>query len=232
MRKLLFINAILLLAGLFISSCKKDYYIDGGLADPHYNGTIYDYLVNNPYQFDTLAYVVEKAGLKTTLQQDSVTFFAPTDESIGRALADLNFYRYRNVEDSVQLADVPGSVWKKYLQRYIMRGKHPAKSFARIDRANVYAYPGINYVMDNGYIMNIGLVYQSYNNVEAVGARILLLTDITYDPVNFINNPYAYVASSDIQPTNGYIHALAYNHVFGFRAGDFLWTAEQALQNQ
>jgi hypothetical protein len=231
MRKLLPLAGILLLIGLFISACKKDYYVDGGLADPHYNGTVYDYLVNNPHFFDTVAYIVEKAGLKEMLQNDSVTFFAPTDQSIGDALRVLNDYRYMMVEDSVYLPDIPGPVWKEFLLRYIMKGKHTANQFARIDPANVYAYPGINYVMASGYILNIGLVYQNYNNVEAVGARVLLLTDITYDPVTFTNNPYVYVSSSDIQPTNGVIHALNLRHIFGFR-GDFVRTAEQVLQNQ
>lgn len=231
MRKLLPLAGILLLVGLLISACKKDYYIDGGLADPHYNGTIYDYLVKNPYLFDTVAFIVEKAGLKDMLQNDSVTFFAPTDQSIGDALLALNRERYRSVEDSAHLSDIPGSVWRDFLMRYIMKGKHTANQFARVDPANWYAYPGINYVMANGYILNIGLIYQNYNNVEAVGARILLLTDITFDPVTFRNNPYVNVASSDIQPTNGVIHALNIHHTFGFR-GDFVRVAEQVLQHQ
>jgi hypothetical protein len=230
MRKLLHLAGILLLVGLLMSACKKDYYIDGGLADPHYNGTIYDYLVKNPYLFDTIALIVEKAGLKEMLQSDSVTFFAPTDQSIGNAMAMLNEYRYIMVEDSAQISDIPGSVWRQFLMRYIMKGKHTANQFARVDPNNVYAYPGINYVMADGYILNIGLIYQDYNGVEAVGARALRLTDITYDPVTFRNNPSVMVASSDIQPTNGVIHALNIKHTFGFR-GDFIMTAEQVLRN-
>jgi hypothetical protein len=231
MRKLLPIAGILLLVGLFIAACKKDYYLDGGLADPHYNGTIYDYLVKNPYLFDTVAYVIEKAGLKETLQNDSITFFSPTDQSIKDALEVLNEYRYLMAEDSVHLADIDPAVWRQFLSRYIIRGKYPAKRFARIDPVNVYAYPGINYVMDNGYILNIGLVYQDYNNVEAVGARLLLLTDITYDPATFSNNPAVIVSTSDIQPVNGILHVLNIKHVFGFRPGEFLRVAEQSLQN-
>lgn len=232
MRKLLPIAGILLITALLLSSCKKDYYIDGGLADPHYKGTIYEYLVQNPDLFDTVAYIVEKAGLKEMLQNDSVTFFTPTDQSIVTAINLLNEYRYRMVEDSVKLADIPGKVWKKFLGMYILKGKYTANKFARIDPVNVYAYPGINYVMNSGYILNIGLIYQNYNGVEAVGARVLLLTDITYDPVTFANNPKTLVMTSDIQPTNGVLHVLSFRHDFGFRLGEFLRTAEQELQNQ
>ncbi|SEW36365.1 fasciclin domain-containing protein [Chitinophaga arvensicola] len=232
MRKLLPIAGILLMVGLLFSACKKDYYVDGGLADPHYKGTIYDYLVKNPYLFDTIAYIVEKAGLKETLQNDSVTFFAPTDQSVVDALADLNEYRYQMVEDSVKLGDIPPAVWRKFLDRYILKGKYTANKFARMDPVNIYAYPGINYVMAGGYILNIGLVYQNYNNVEAVGARILTLTDITFDPVTFNNNLRVIVSSSDIQPTNGVLHVLSMRHTFGFRPIEFLLAAEQALQNK
>ncbi|CAL1519703.1 fasciclin domain-containing protein [Chitinophaga sp. MM2321] len=232
MRKLLPMAGILLLTGLLFSACKKDYYVDGGLAEPHYNGTIYDYLANNPYLFDTVAYVIERAGLKETLQHDSVTFFAPTDQSIKEAMDDLNFYRYITVEDSVHLADIDSTIWRKFLSRYIIRGKYPAKRFARIDPVNVYAYPGINYVMDDGYILNIGLIYQNYNNVEAVGARIILLTDITYDPATFTNNPAVTVATSDILPVNGVLHVLNLSHTLGFRPNEFLTIAEQDLQNR
>lgn len=232
MRKLLYIYGTLLIAGILLSACKKNYYVDTGIANPKYNGTIYDYLVKNPYLFDTVAYIVEKAGLKETLQNDSITFFSPTDESIGIAMNELNSYRYMMVEDSVRLGDIPGSVWKKFIERYILPGKYKADRFARIDPVNFYAYPGINYVMKNGYILNIGLIYQDYNGVEAVGARVLLLTDITFDPVTFLNNPSSVVASSDIQPTNGVMHALNTKHKFGFRPGEFLRVAEETLRNK
>ena len=232
MRKLFTLAGILLIAGLLFSGCKKDYYIDSGLADPHYKGTIYDYLVQNPDLFDTVAYVVEKAGLKEMLQNDSVTFFTPTDQSIVDAMNDLNSYRHVMVEDSVKLADIPPKVWKKFLTMYMLKGKYTANKFARIDPVNVYAYPGINYVMNSGYILNIGLIYQNYNGVEAVGARILQLTDITYDPVTFANNPKVLVMTSDIQPTNGVLHVLNFRHAFGFRGGEFVRVAEQELQNQ
>ncbi|MFY0254534.1 fasciclin domain-containing protein [Chitinophaga sp. 30R24] len=232
MQKLLQIVMVLLCTGLLFTACKKDYYVDSGLANLYYNGTIYDYLAKNPFLFDTMAYIVEKAGLKETLQKDSVTFFCPTDQSIRGVMNQLNAYRYSMVEDSVHLEDIPGEVWRLFLQRYLLKGKYLAKRFARIDPVNVYAYPGINYVMDNGYIMNIGLIYQDYNGVEAVGARILRLTDITYDPQTFSNNPYVIVATSDIQPVNGILHVLNIEHTFGFRANDFLRTAEQALRNR
>ncbi|WP_344978853.1 hypothetical protein [Compostibacter hankyongensis] len=220
-----FLFGILLLGG----SCTKDYFVNGGTADPHYDGSIYDYLANNPYYLDTVAWVVAHSSYKEILEKDSVTFFSFTDDAIRQAMDDLNDVRYYNVEDSVHLEDIPPEVWDHFLGMYIMRGRHLAKDFARVDPLNIYAYPGINYVMYNGYVMNIGLLYQDYNGVEAVGARILQLTDITYDPTNFRNNSSIRVASSDIQPVNGVLHVLNNHNIFGFRGGEFARVAEQNL---
>jgi uncharacterized surface protein with fasciclin (FAS1) repeats len=229
MKKLWSITSLLVLTVLLFNACKKDYYVDGGLAEAHYNGSIYDYLKNTPYWFDTITYIIDRAGMKDMLSNDSVTFFSPTDDAVKVVMNDLNDYRYYSVEDSVHLEDIDPEVWRYFLSMYVLKGKYLAKQFARVDPVNIYAYPGINYVMDNGYVLNIGLIYENYNNVEAVGARIIRLTDITYDPQNFQNNPSTVIATSDIQPTNGVLHVLNNNHVFGFRGGSFVRMAEQYL---
>lgn len=230
MKRLRFITTMLLLATLLLNACRKDYYVDGGLANPRYNGSIYDYLVNTPYWFDTITYIIDRAGMKEMLQHDSVTFFSPTDDAVKVVMNALNEYRYYNVLDSVHLQDIDPEVWRHFLSMYVLKGKYLAKQFARVDPVNVYAYPGINYVMDGGYVLNIGLIYQNYNNVEAVGPRIIRITDITYDPQNFQNNPSIVVATSDIQPNNGVLHVLNNSHVFGFRGGTFIRLAEQYLE--
>ncbi|WP_188315826.1 fasciclin domain-containing protein [Chitinophaga agrisoli] len=224
------VAAMLLLVILLFNACKKDYYVDGGIADPHYNGSIYDYLKGNPYWFDTVTYIIERAGMKEMLQNDDVTFFSPTDDAVKVVMDELNEYRYFNVKDSVHLEDIDPKVWKYFLSMYVLKGKYLAKQFARVDPVNIYAYPGINYVMDNGYVLNIGLVYENYNNVEAVGPRTIRLTDITYDPQNFQNNPNIKIATSDIQPKNGVLHVLNNSHALGFRVGSFILTAEQYLK--
>lgn len=229
MKRLHLITAVLLTT-LLLNACKKDYYVDGGLADPHYNGSIYDYLVNTPYWFDTISYIIDRAGMKEILQRDTLTFFSPTDDAVKVVMNALNEYRYYNVQDSVHLQDIDPEVWKHFLSMYLLKGKYLAKQFARVDPVNVYAYPGINYVMEGGYVLNIGLIYQNYNNVEAVGPRIIRLTDITYDPQNFQNNPSIIVSTSDIQPRNGALHVLNNNHVFGFRGGTFIRLAQQYLE--
>ncbi|RFS26267.1 hypothetical protein DVR12_00300 [Chitinophaga silvatica] len=74
-----------LLAVVLFTSCRKDnHFIGGSISDPHTDLTTYDYLKANPL-FDTLIILIDKAGLKETLNSN-ITFVAPTDYSIARFL--------------------------------------------------------------------------------------------------------------------------------------------------
>ncbi|RPE08537.1 hypothetical protein EGT74_15970 [Chitinophaga lutea] len=217
---------------LFSQSCKKDYYVDGGKANPIYNGTIYDYLTEKTMYFDTIKAIVDLAGMKDMMTKDTITFFAPSDDVIRDAMNLVNLNRFIAGKDSVKISDIGQEVWRKFLGMYVMKGKHTAGTFPRVSYNNINAFPGINYVMLDGYILNIGLEYTTYNGVEAVGPRILYVTDITFDPTNFRNNPRVRVVSSDIQPKNGVVHVLSIQHNFGFRTDDFLRIALDYLNSK
>ena len=78
------------------SACRKEGKITGGsITDAHVNMTTYDYLKTN-HLFDTLVLLIDKAGLKDTVNS-AITFFAPTNYSI-RALMDRR-------TDSIQTRD-------------------------------------------------------------------------------------------------------------------------------
>lgn len=71
------------------ASCKKDNYLSGGtINNPKVNMTTYDYLKNNSLnQFDSVLQIIDKAGIKDLINQQGVTFFAPTNAAV---LAYLN----------------------------------------------------------------------------------------------------------------------------------------------
>lgn len=77
--------AMLLLALLFTACKKDDHFIGGSPTNDHTPMTTYDYLKANPL-FDTLILLIDKAGLKETVNSD-ITFIAPTDYSIKTFLA-------------------------------------------------------------------------------------------------------------------------------------------------
>ena len=75
----------MLLTVLLLAACKKDdYFIGGSHTSDHTELTTYDYLKANPL-FDTLILLIDKAGLKETVNSD-ITFMAPTDYSIKQFL--------------------------------------------------------------------------------------------------------------------------------------------------
>jgi len=78
---------ISLFAGaLIFAACgKNDYRVGGDLHSPNINMTTYDYLKSNQDGlFDTLLMLVDLAGIKDKINQQGVTFFAPTDYAINR----------------------------------------------------------------------------------------------------------------------------------------------------
>jgi len=205
-----------------VSSCSKDnYYQDGGLANPHFNGTILQYLQSNP-KFDTIAQIVKLAGMEDIFSKENVTFFAPTDEVIRRTIGivngnipelqgGLNQALFDLKKDTIkQLSDIPQQTWRKYLMRYVFKGSYLLKDYPQLDFSLRPLYPGGYYYGYNGDLANIGVVYGTVNTVKYAGYRQLCIAAIS-DQSNpqLYYNASAAIASSDIQPTNGVVHSLA-----------------------
>ncbi|MEG3658435.1 fasciclin domain-containing protein [Arenibacter palladensis] len=120
MRK--YILTLGLVAAIFIGCEKQDYLIDGGVHDTKVDMTTYEYLQTNAV-FDTLLLLIDRAGLKETINGD-VTFFPPTDFSIkdyvtkrrGDTIAQNPFTDFT-------LEDIPVETLRDSLQMYIIPGK-------------------------------------------------------------------------------------------------------------
>jgi hypothetical protein len=209
---------------LGLSSCqKKDYYLDSGQANPYFKGSVMDYLDAKPFYFDSVALVARLAGMDTVLAKDSVTFFAPTDRSILRLVTTTNEVLYALQYDTIRtLRDVPASIWRKYLSRYVFHGLNRLKDYPQVDYSLLINYPGQGYLSWNGTPMNIGVVYNDANRVKYVGYRqlsIAYIPDVSNPTANWI---IGYVASSDILTDNGIVHVLSDAHTyFGFDIAEF-----------
>ena len=87
MKNIIKLLIVIAIANIMLASCKKDYIIGGKLESTTTNLTTYDYLKNNRFKmFDTLLMLVDKAGLKDEINQNGITFYAPTDFSINKYL--------------------------------------------------------------------------------------------------------------------------------------------------
>lgn len=218
--KFVFLTIISLIMGL--SSCKKEHYIDGGLHNPNYDGTILQFLKSRPELFDTLVKVVSLADYETLLDDPNanITFFAPTSQSITKSITALNRQLYLKGQDTVlNVNQVAPEVWKKYLAKYIFPDKYLLKDYPQIDTSDMLAYPGQGYLAINGEPMNIGTFYNDVVTKNSAGVtQIVKYAGYRQILMNY-NNP---VATSDIQPTNGVVHVLQFaRHSFGFFTYDF-----------
>lgn len=209
---------------LWMSACKKEYYKDSGTSDPHFKGSTLDYLDAVPYFFDSVAAVVRLAGLEKTFRQDSLTFFAPTNNSIKHLIkslnADLNYEAYDTVK---VLSDIPPVIWERYLERYMFHRLSELKDYQQIDYNLRSIYPGQGYLSWNGTPMNIGVVFNDDNGVKYVGYRQLTICFIPDAGKPLDNWIRADVASCNIRTNNGVVHVLNDQHYyFGFDYYAFL----------
>lgn len=214
---------------LITTACKKDeYYVDGGRANPVFDGDILAYLESKPMEFDTIAQIVKLAGLEETFRNEEFTFFAPRDENIKDLIGAFDrggvnrelFYAGR---DTIQtLADVEPAIWRKYLERYMFDGKNKLMDYPQIDFDLLNIYPGQNYISRASTVSNIGVVYNDANNIKYMGYRqlyISLIPDLS-QPTNWVVQK---VASSDVQPTNGVVHVIDFTSgQFGFNVREVI----------
>lgn len=230
MKRAYFLPFILML--LLGASCGEDYFDDSGTHKAKFDGNMLQFLeINGKDQrslFDSLLTVIHLAGLENTVANEQLTFFAPTDPSIGRAIRALNSRLFQEGQDTVlDLSEVDGRVWKKVLQGYMIKGNLGIVDFPQVDTMEVNAFPGRLYqTLDDDLIVNIGTVFHDLKNdgvtIKYQGPRQLLFSYIPdmSRPRSFWLN--AYVATSNIEPTNGRLHVLRYiDHQFGFGSDEY-----------
>lgn len=106
-----------------ISACSNDdYLVDGGISDPNVDSDTYTFLQNHP-QLDTLAILIERAGLIDEVNGET-TLFAPNNLSIKNYVnAVLSELRQTDPEATFDINDIPLDTLDKYMGGYIFPGK-------------------------------------------------------------------------------------------------------------
>lgn len=216
-----------------LTGCKKfEYYKETGLTNAKFDGSIMKYLDSKPFQFDTLTQVIRLAGMEDVFNKEEITFFAPQDPSIGSAINNLNAYLNRVGQDSVKkLSDIKPKAWREMLSMYVFKGTNRLKDYRQVDTLALDTYSGQGYLAYNAKPMNIGVVFNDAINgpvdnrtiIKYGGYRQLMISyipDLSFPKTFWIN---AKVSSSDINPTNGIVHAIRFNdHSFGFYSFNFI----------
>lgn len=217
---------ILALAIYVLAGCKKDEVIGGGTANPRVNMTTYDFLKNHSWHFfDTTILVIDKAGMKDIINGD-VTFFAPTDFSINRFIANKRDEARKKDE---RLNFTLDSLFKYYtpqmlrdsLGMYVIKGKVNREQMTLDGKLYETLTPGqpmlvslletTDYLVDN--IITSKAQYVTYTKI--IGERDVNGKDPSGS--DKLQDIRVKCQTSGILTTNGVLHVLENTHIWTFR---------------
>ena len=159
-------NILKILILILIVSCETKYnYIDSGVANGRFTGTIYEYLQSSSYDWDSTLLMVERAGLERLFQgkeegYEKITFFGPTNLSILRWMIEQGY-------DSIE--DIPIDVCRELILRHVVGGIHwrddipdvgaVILNLVSLDTETLISVASTNIETDNGVVHSLNYSY-------------------------------------------------------------------------
>ena len=200
---------VLLIMLLFIVSCTKDKgYYAATVADKTYPGNTYDYLKSKHGVYDSLLLVVDRLGLKKMLSDSNITLFAVTNSSFRLAITNLNNLRLKLDKEPIFLKNIDIAQLDTMVCEYIIKGKILSDSMTLQDGLNMSS---IRY----DYPMHGKLVKSASSGYITGGSEM-----IEYSNTNrsqFVKNwVTTTTGSNNVKTSNGIIHIITPDHIFGF----------------
>lgn len=233
MKKIIAIKTYALALFMILSSaCKKDYIIGGSPEDinRHVNTALYDVLRNDPL-YDTLIQVIDAAGFKDRINEQDITFFAPSDYSIYGYLLARTLKVQATISDTAKF----GLDSLKYYMANNIDGTRDSLGMYLIKKRLTY-----DVLTNTGAFYQTGLAGDSaivsyeyknnsqlgYNPVVSQTPRIVYFTHLWYPYDLSSGNPAADIPSntgvhtlvkvSCIPTKTGIMNALENSHVLFF----------------
>ncbi len=205
MKKLLLIIAI---AVVFFACEQEDYLVDGGVSDPNVGTATMSFLQNHP-QLDTMAILLERAGLADQVDGET-TLFAVNNLSISnyinRVLADL---RQEDPLAEYTINDIPTDTLAKYMGGYLFTRKITREDMVK---------EGEIFTAVNGEKRRISLEpsSSSYSNHLSEPPEYVYYTYKAGDEWDawdgLTDDTKVIVRTSNLLSTNGVIHVLQGSH--------------------
>jgi hypothetical protein len=231
MKKIFLDLSMLCCIVLIFSACKKDYITGGVSEDVHMykNTTTYDVLKGNPL-YDTLVQVIDAAGFKDKVNEQGVTFFAPSDYSILSYLGKRTIYLQNTVSQDAKFGldsllyyvtnNVNGT--KDSLQMYLIH--QPLTYSSLTNTGALYSTElGNSVIVSYEYTKDGGL---GYNPVVSSAPQVVYFTQLWYpydlsdaNPASDITpdiGVHTLVKTSCIQTQTGILNALENSHTLFF----------------
>lgn len=202
---------ILMILGVCFAlySCDNDdYFKDGGISDAHVGTSTFEFLQSH-HQLDTLAILIEKAGLKEALN-DEHTLFAPNNLSIKNYVNSiLTEMRLLDPEAEFTINDIPADTLEKHMGGYI---------FSQEITREILTAEGEIFTALNGDQRRISLEpVQEYTVELGQFPEYVFYTyqdGGSWDPWDELDDDTKIrIRTSNLISTNGVIHVLQGEHV-------------------
>ena len=207
----------IVLLGLLVSSfvgCTKYNAVDTGLAQKKFPGNMYEYLHSDSYNWDSLLMFIDYLGLEEYFTgkkagYEEITFFGPTNHSIRRKIYDKftwsptwqKVYVYHSVKEFIE------GEGEELILSHIVKGKYEVKDIPRGTDDDEES--GVVFTSASGTKFRVYSFQEPYEKTPKAGPVVLYVRG-----GKSMNNKID-VASTDIEPTNGIVHSLAYAFTLG-----------------
>lgn len=189
-------------------SCTAQDWYDSGVSSPYHDCSIMEYLRGDSYNWELTVKLIERAGLADMFEgkdpnYKEITFFAPPSYSILRYLWD---------NDMGSVEEMSAEDCKTIVLKHVLNKKYLKADFA---------YRNVDYTIDDelqdggtdvvtlgGSHLRIYRDKSAYGGVPDVGPETMYI-------YSFTKATMVPLATPDIQPLNGVVHALNYNYGLG-----------------
>ena len=202
-------HLIILLFVFAFVSCTKYNYLDTGVSNPYFEGDMYAYLQSNSYNWDSIVKIIDRAQLQDVFHHDEITFMGLTNHSIRQWLIQGG----KGYEAGYrQVADIPETMCRAIVLSLVIDGKMLRDDIERIELNEKGEYIGGGRICKTRYGNYIWLWTKQdpYMGVDGLGPVSLSMTTLDADMKTQVATNT--IASGDIQPHNGVVHALEYSY--------------------
>lgn len=192
-----------------LASCDtKQDWIDTGVASPFHDCTIMEFLRKDNYNWELTVQMIERAGLTDLFEgkvdtMPEITFFAPPSYSVLRYLWD---------NDLETVSELSLDFCREMVLKHVVKGKILKSDIAYRNPdyliTDLKQEGGSELISVGGNRLKAYVDKSEYGGVPDVGPETMFL-------YSFSVRSFVPLATPDIQPTNGVVHALNYNYVLG-----------------
>ena len=206
-----FIKSLVVCVAVGLGACTNYQYIDTGLANGKHDCTVWEYLHSQPDDWDSTILLIENAGMKAyfdgSMPNQQITFVGVTNLSILRMMLDHNVEIEEDGELWNKVSDIPEEVCQYILNQLIVPQRLTVNDVPKgnLEETTGKEIDGKVYSTLDGDLFSYTF-REDYNKIPEKGEFGLYV--YLHNTENSEKNR---IVSTDIQMTNGVVHALSYN---------------------